>query len=187
MNITAKSSPDEMVLEWLKAELVSERFESELRLALHDLARPESIITNADLSNHEENLARRAVLKKYRSWLAVNIDDYLWRWAELDRSDVGGLTYIDYDYWNELSSGTGLVGEATHNIEKGMVVFDVPNDNFYSVAENVVAGKTFPPIILIPSRKGGGYQILEGHVRATGYVLAEGSAKPLIGIIGTLA
>jgi hypothetical protein len=185
MIIIAKSSSAEMVLEWLKAELLSRRFKLDLQKALQKLGKSESIITEANLSNQNENKVRLAILKEYRGWLDLNVEDYDWSRVELDRRDVSNLSYIDYDYWNELSGSTGFVKGAVENIKKGIVVFDVPNDNFYSVAGVVEADQALPPIILTSSEDGA-CKILEGHLRATGYALAKVLSKPLSAVLGIL-
>ena len=184
MNIIKTSNSDEVVLEWLKAELTSERFSPALKNALKDANEDESIIINANLSDDTKNRKRLSILKSYRDWIDEGFETLDWGWVELNQMDVDRLKYIDYSYWNELSDNTRLVHQAVANIEKGKLVFDVPHDRFRSVAKAVEAGVALPPIILVQSTHDDSLEILEGHLRATGYALAKQAITPLIAIIG---
>jgi hypothetical protein len=185
MNVIKKSSANEAILEWLRAELNSNRFGSDLRAAIDSLGHTEELITTADLDNDENNKARWQLLKAYRSWLDKDFDDYDWQSVELSREDVGNLHYIDYSYWNELSDHTRQVKRAAANVAKGKIVYDVPNTNFLSVAKAVEAGKELPPIIVLVDDDEPGL-IIEGHLRATGYSLAKQAKLPLKAVWGVL-
>jgi hypothetical protein len=184
MKFFGKSSAGEMVLEWLKAELRSERFSSELGAALTKFGVTDALITHADLSSEEENAARANLLRHYRNWLDLNIADYDWQQAELAQDDVGALRFIDYSYWNELSDNSRIVKRAAQNVRKGKIVFEVPNDGFFSIAKAVEAGESLPPIIAVINAENEPAELLEGHVRATGYVLARDAVRPMTAIIG---
>ena len=99
--------------------------------------------------------------------------------VELDKDDVSSLNYIDYSYWNELSDDSRKVGRAVENIENGKVVFDVPNDRFHLIASDFESGVDFGPIIVVSKHNDNQGEILEGHLRATGYVLSRQTQKPL--------
>ena len=186
MKTITTSSPQEAVLEWLKAELNSARFSSDLHIALQKLDCDEKIITEARLDDSQENETRWQVLKTYRTWLDRDFTDYEWQLVELSCQEVAGLSYIDYSYWNELSDNTRKVGQAVKNVASEKMVFDVPNDGFFSVAKGVEAGVSLPPIIVVSDQDEHQGEILEGHLRATGYVLARQTSKPLRVIWGKL-
>ena len=186
MKYIGESTSDEVILAWLKAEIESTRFSYDLGVALTKMNQNESIILAANLASAKENSVRRRILKTYRDWLTLDFDCYNWLYVELDQDDVKELQYIDYSYWNELSDNTRLVGKAVQNILKGKVVFDVSNDHFYSVAKEIESGKVFPPIILTTQDDDGFYEILEGHLRATSFLLAKETPTPLYAILGSL-
>ena len=186
MKIIRSSNAQEVVLYWLIAELNSTRFSRDLHLALNNLNCNEKIITNANLNNANENKLRLQVLHNYRGWLDRDFNDYIWQFVELDNKDVANLNYIDYSYWNELSGGTHKVGLAAVHINKGLVVYNEPNNRFYSVAENIEIGKEVPPIIVVSNNDEKQGEILEGHLRATGYVLASTDKRPLTAVWGRL-
>lgn len=185
MQIIRKSSPQEAVLSWLKAELRSERFKNDLAESLKQLNLTETLITNADLESADENALRYKVLKKYRDWLEDDLAAYDWSLVKYDKADVEQLKYIDYSYWNELSDQTRKVGVAAKNIENVKVVFDVPNDRFWSVAQAFENGEDFEPIIVLKDAADESPRIIEGHVRATAYLLAKRPTRQLRTMLGT--
>lgn len=186
MKTITKSSPEEAVLEWLKAELRSDRFSGDLKSAIKELDDNETTITKANLHDKQENEIRWKILKSYRTWLKINFYDYEWYQVELSSVDVKKLNYIDYSYWNELSDYTRKVGRAAENVADGREVFDVPNDRFYSVAKDIENGISLPPIIIVSNYDINQGEIIEGHLRATGFVLAQVTERPLKAIWGTL-
>lgn len=186
MEVVKKSSASEVVLEWLKAGLYSDRFSEDLRATLQSLGCTEKIITSAQLTDENENQMRWQILKTYRNWLDRNFHNYNWTLVTLSREEVCNLHYIDYSYWNELSDNTRKVGQAAQNVANGKVVFDVPNDRFHAVAKSAEVGENFLPIIVVSNLNDNEGEILEGHLRATGYVLAKQATKHLKAIWGTL-
>ena len=186
MEVIKESSPEEAVLEWLKAELNSDRFSDGLHAAVIALGYDEKVITEASITDKQDNEVRWRILKQYRSWLDRDFSNYAWQLVHLDREEVGNLKYIDYSYWNELSEGTRKVGRAAMNVARGKIVFDVPHDRFHSVAKLVEAGESLPPIIVVSGHEDNVGEILEGHLRATGYVLAEQAKSPLLAVWGRL-
>lgn len=173
MKILRNSSSDEVVLEWLKAELNSARFGNDLIESINALGLNKDIITNPQVSDKEESISRRKILYRYRNWLDEDLDDYDWQLIELNLEEVGNLNYIDYSYWNELSDGSQRVNQAVRTIESGRIVFDVSNDDFHMIAAAVNSGTELPPIIVIAKDSNVTGKIIEGHLRATGYVLSH--------------
>lgn len=183
MKVIRNSSPDEAVLIWLQAELTSKRFQNDLQKSLDKYGLRPQIITDSDLSNKSENDLRLKVLQNYRDWFEDDVYTHDWKLVELTGSDVRALRYIDYSYWNELSDNTHLVGVAAENVKRGKVVFDVSNAHFFAIAKAVEAGVRFAPIVVLEREQG--LEIVEGHARATGYLLAENATNPLQAVIGT--
>lgn len=184
MKTIRTSNPDEAVLAWLQAELQSKRFQNDLQKSLDKYGLSTQFITNPNLDDMSENNSRLKVLRDYRHWFKDDVYAYSWELVELTSEEVKEIRYIDYSYWNELSDNTHLVGIAAKNVRRGKVVFDVRNDNFFSIANAVEAGTQFPPIIVLDRKKG--REIVEGHARATGYSLVANPDKPLLAIVGTL-
>lgn len=184
MNIIRSSSPDEAIHAWLQAELASKRFKNDLQKSLDKYGLSTQIIIDPNLSDTSENDLRLKVLRDYRDWFEDDIYAYNWKLVELAVDDVKALHYIDYSYWNELSDNTHLVGVAAENVKRGKVVFDVSNAHFFAIARAVEAGAQFAPIVAL--ERGENLEIVEGHARATGYLLADNATNTLQAIVGTL-
>jgi len=187
MKLLRDASEDEMILTFLKGELKSSRFGNDVKNALAELSADEKLITEGDLSNDTQNELRKKALGICRGYPDREIfENYpknvKWSFVQFDAEDIEKLRYIDYDYWNELSSDTSKPTDAADNIRKGITVFNVPNDNFFKAAEAI--GKTaFPPVIAL-SCDDEMLILIEGHVRATAYALKEGSLSGTYGYIG---
>ncbi|MBW3537895.1 hypothetical protein KY386_00205 [Candidatus Parcubacteria bacterium] len=188
MKVIARISEDEMVAEFLKGEVMSERFSKDLAETCKELGVENKIIINPNTNDKVENDLRRRVLSKYRGWKEDRElfedfpSDLLWHKAELTVDDLLNSKYVDYSYWNELSNNARLVREGAASVKAGKVVFDVSNDRFWRVAEAIESGTEMPPLILV--QKGGQLEILEGHLRATAYCLANKLPSVIQGIVG---
>ena len=194
MKIIRQSSSAEVVLAWLRAEISTGRakdsdakqtIKEEIASALVRHGVDSTLITNADLQNEEDNRSRLAVLQTYRDWMQDNLDTYDWQLVALSNDDVRKLHYIDYSYWNELSKNTHEVGAGADNVRSGTIIFDVPNDTFWSIAKAFETGEAFEPIIVLKEKDNEPGRIIEGHARSTGYLLTQDSGQPLTAIIGT--
>ncbi len=166
------SSENEMILEFLKGELNSERFNKKLNDILKSLDIDCNIIVNGNINNREENILRLKIMREYRGYpdkeLFNNfpkIDD--WFFVELSKEDINKIYYIDYDYWNELSNNTSSPLEAVKNINAGKEIYGVSNQPFIDGIKYLDNNK-FPPIILITCNDEK-YLIIEGHSRLTVY------------------
>ena len=161
-----------MILDFLKAELNSIRFNDKLKSILESLNLNENIILNGNTNNKEENNYRLKIMGEYRGYpnkeLFNNfpsIDE--WSFVELSQEDIYNLYYIDYDYWNELSNNTSSPLEAVKSIKEGKEIFGVSNQPFIDGIKCLNTQK-FPPIILITCNDEK-YLIIEGHSRVTIY------------------
>ena len=172
MEVVRKSSENEMILEFLKGELNSNRFNSDLNDSINKLNVDSNIISNGDLSNEDENSLRLKIMKKYRGYpdslLFENFPRILeWKLMKLDKEDINNIYYIDYDYWNLLSNDTSSPLEAVKNIMDGREIFDVSNKPFLDGVD-YLKSNSFPPVILITCNDKR-YLIVEGHSRMTIY------------------
>jgi len=176
MQILKPSSENEMIYEFLKMELKSDRYGEKIKDALKDLKIDINVITNADLTSQQENIKRAEILKRYRGYPNEELfesfpADIKWFWTEFDNDDISKIIYITYSYWDELSNYTGSPVEAGKIIRSGKTIFDVPNDNFIKGADCIRKGHKFPPLIFLTDEDEKRYIILEGHGRMTAYGL----------------
>ena len=172
-----EASEDEMILVFLKGEINSIRFQSQIHEVLHNLKMSVEIIDKADLNNLAENIKRREILKNFRGYknntdLFENFPDISrWILAECSNNDINKIRYINYSYWNELSKHTSSPLIAAETIHEGIEIYGISNSSAINGVDFLVQGGTFPPIILLTSDKET-YIILEGHSRMTVYGLA---------------
>jgi len=172
MKVIRDASEEEMILEFLKGEINSTRFNNELFDALNEFNLDRDIIDNGDIFNSDENKKRFLVMKAFRGYpdreLFNNFPkDVKWKYCELSSSDINNIYYINYDYWNELSNHTGSPIEAVKNIKKGVEIFEVSNKPILDGVK-LLDNKPFPPVILLTCNDQK-YVIIEGHSRITIY------------------
>ena len=135
MKIIRAATQSEVVLSFLQGEFESNRFGEELRQVLDFFGFSYSLISNGDFCDKKQNDARLKVFKKFRGFpdsdLFENFPKAIeWNYVQFSKEDFFNCYYINYSYWNELSDFTSLPEIAAKNIQKGKIVFDVPNDNF---------------------------------------------------------
>ena len=120
-----ESNEAEVILEFLKGEINSNRFSENLNGVLKELNLDERIITCADLNNKEENIRRLEIMHKFRGYPNEDMFNNFpkitrWELSKFDSLDLNNCYFIDYDYWNELSNNTSLPKEAAKNVLKGV-------------------------------------------------------------------
>ena len=182
MKFLRKSTEDEIVLNFLTGELSSNRFSKDLLQTLHTLNAKETIITNANLKNKEENALRKEILGLFRGYGKnkdlfenfPNITDY--SLCQFSQKDLKNIFYINYSYWNELSNNTSSPLEAAKNILKGKTIYNISNEPFINGAILLDKGKVFLPMIFL-THDNKNFIVLEGHSRITIYALHPNKFK----------
>ena len=172
MNLIRKTNEAEMILEFLKGELNSKRFNEDLNNAINELGLDSNIILNSNINDDQENIDRLKIMKKFRGYPDEELFERFpkieeWKYLELNEKDIDNIYYIDYDYWNELSNGTSKPVEAAKVIKSGKEIYEVSNQPFLDGVEYNKINK-FPPVILITCNDEK-YLIIEGHSRMTVY------------------
>ena len=172
LKIIRDANESEMVLEFLKGELNSDRFNKKLIKVLKQLNLDKDIIINGDISNSYENNKRLTIMKLFRGYPDKDLFNNFptitkWKLSRLSSSDINNIYYIDYDYWNKFSNETSNPVEAAKNIRDGMEVFNVSNKPFFDGIK-YLENNAFPPVILITCNEEK-YLIIEGHSRVTIY------------------
>ena len=182
-----KSNEHEMILEFLRGELGSNRFKEKLKDVLTKLDLNEDIIKQGNINNEKENELRIKIMKTYRGYpdeeLFKNfpkIDE--WYLMRLSVSDIDKIYYIDYDYWNELSNNTSKPLEAVKVIKSGKEIYNVSNKPFLDGVE-FLKGNSFPPIILITCNDER-YLIIEGNSRMTIYGFMPNKIEGSLAYVG---
>ena len=171
------SCENEMVYEFLKMEITSERYVKQIESIIENRCIERTIISNGNILSCEENALRAEVLGDFRGYnrnegifenFPAKID---WVWTVFNKDDIRKILYIEYSYWNELSNYTGSPLEAAKTILSGKTVYDVPNDGFINIYNKLKNGVSFPPLIMLTDVAESRYILLEGHARMTGYCI----------------
>jgi hypothetical protein len=190
MLVLGPATEAEMIACFLSAELTSDRFGPQIRSALAAIGHPESLLTHPDLSNADQNAARRALLAETRGY-GENRELFdetfptkvTWTRAVLTPAELAAVRYMDYSYWIELSGGTRLPADAAKRIKAGHRAYGIPNDRAIAAGQDAQAAVRFPPLILVGVTHGN-LVCLEGHLRLTAYALA-GFPSPVECLLGT--
>ncbi len=182
-------SENEMVATFLRGELDSTRFGENITKILDELHVDKSIITSPNLKNKKENDLRKKILTHHRGYSTKEMlfsqfpDTVNWYKTTIPKKLLFDLRYIEYSYWTEITGGSRKVKDAIDTIKAGRLVFNQSNEPFYKAAEAVRNGITFPHLILVTKKGPESAIILEGHLRATAYVLAFDQAPDEVPVI----
>lgn len=187
MKILKESNEDEMILEFLKGEFLSKRFNKRLQDAIDKLNLTSDIIVNGDIMSQEQNQLRKMIMKIFRGYPNEELFENFprkveWKFVQFDSTDIDKIYYIDYDYWNELSNNTSSPLEAAKNIMNGVEIYNVSNQPYIDGLK-LLELKRFSPIIVLTCNDEK-YLIIEGHSRMTIYGLNPSSFANTYGFVG---
>jgi hypothetical protein len=162
-----------MIAVFLKAEIVSERFGATIAALLERDGKSRTIVETPDITNTAENAYRRHLLNGYRAYVFQELPGHVcWYRALLTHKEVAKVRYINYSYWNEISSHTRLPIVATEAIRAGCEIYGQSTEGFLRVAQALREGAQFPELIIVGASPEAELTVFEGHVRLTAYLLA---------------
>jgi hypothetical protein len=176
---------------FLRAELHSPRYRSTVLSLLRQAGASPGLIEDPNLADAQENDVRARILGAYRGWP----DRFLfhrfpgavrWRRAVLTHADLGAVLYINDDprlpghegwsrvSWSGLAAGTRLVADGAKTVGRGRPEpgYEPMFSNILATAGKMRAGTEYPELILARPSITSPLLIIEGHTRATAYVLA---------------
>jgi len=185
MKVFGTVPEEEMVSEFLKAEVDSPSYRQFILPSLKNGGKDRSIIDSPNLLDITEN-DYRAELLGYRGYkknlflFAGFPSNMQWQSASMTREDLMKAKYLKCPPWIELSGGSRIVGDAVHRLREGKVT----NAEVSRVKDLFEAGISFPRVIVVGNSIQGELIILEGHKRITGFLMA-GLETEMTGIVGT--
>ena len=193
MLLIGPATEHEMVLAFLKAEIDSPRYEQVYQQKLSALGFSRTqLIESADLHDDQQNVERIKLLGEVRGY-GVNSylfhgfpNDVVWQRVRLDQPELERLKYAKHQAWITLSKATRLVRDGARNIDTIQVrdpVGGTVNGNIKAVAVAVKNGQNYPELIAV-SGSGNDLILVEGHTRATAYVLS-GYNQPVSLLVGS--
>jgi len=167
-----------MVLAFVQAEIDSPRFGQHYTAILSNSGlERSSILDQPNLQSDRDNRVRRELLTAVRGYGNRTFlfrgfpGDVTWRRVATDAEDVSKLRYANFETWVELSGGSRLVIDGANRVDV-IQAGENANLNITAVADDLRAGKSYPALIAVES-EGGFLILLEGHTRATAYVMAQ--------------
>lgn len=175
------TTPDQVVADILLGELESTRWGTFVRMGLELQDAEASLVTDADVTDPEENAIRAKVYAAYRGWPASPPlydgfpgDEIEWHHATLEPADGTRLRFLDTVEWTAISNGTARTEVAAAAINAGTVARGMawdPVDAIIAIAERLRGGESLPRCVLFGSPERDGIAILEGHARMTAYLM----------------
>jgi len=176
MQIIRQITDHEMVAEFLKAEVSSDRFSPEIIKYLLSNNLDKNILVNPNISDAKENIYRKELLKTYRGYPDSHIfegfpHDTKWYLVSISKDELLKVQYINWDYWLEISDNTRLPSVVAQNIKSGKLIKDKEINRFIAVSEILKSGKILPKLILITTDLNSKLVVFEGHVRLTAMAL----------------
>jgi len=174
-----------MVLAFLKAERASPRhFGQYLERVLRDNRLPLSLVDEADVNDARENQIRAAYRGFRRGQLlfAGFPDNVTWRRLALSIPEIGELRYARCSPWGELSKDSLLVRDGAANLDE---ISTDTSKEILKLAGLIKAG-SFPQAEMIIAAESplSRHVLVEGHTRATAFVLADPPVDEIEVLVG---
>ena len=175
METIRETNENEMLLEYLKCEVNSNRFGGKLEETLEELKLTKDIIFNANLDNQQENEQRKLIMKKFREYPIGDIfenfpKEIKWFYVEFEKGDFEKIYFLNWPCWNERTNNSAKPKDAAKNIFNGIEFDDIPNEMFFKGLEYLENGNKFSPIIAITCNEDK-FVLIEGHSRVTVYAM----------------
>ena len=174
------ASEEEMIAEFVAAEVDSSRFGGAVRGGLRTRGLTRSLVDHPDLSNGSENATRASLLNDYRGWTSRTAlfdrwpDEIDWHRAVLTAEDLPRLLYAGTQEFAELSNGSYSPVDGVRRIESGEVPSSalVGVEAAKSIARRIKSGDSLFRVIAIGDPDEREIVLVEGHSRINGYLLA---------------
>lgn len=169
-----------MVAAFLRAEIESRRHVKYLlppELSIAETILRRRLILQPDLADERENELRRQLLayRGYRRNLVL-FNGYPegtveWHRARMSIEELRRVKYARHETWVDLSEGTRLAEDGAKNVVPGG---DNPSQDIFDIARLFEDEHSFSELIFLgePDAPVDELVLLEGHCRATGYIVA---------------
>ncbi len=176
-----------MVLAFLRAEADSARWGN----VFANLDR--RLVDQPDVKDRSENDARASALAVHRGdvrtrtgfFRGLPLDTSWHRWA-LTTAELGDVLYAKYVTWERLSGGTRLIRDGAANVQQ-LQVFENHDINagIRATARAIDGGRAMEALIGVSrASDGSGLVLMEGHNRATAYLIARHPPAEVTVLVG---
>ena len=176
------ATDDQVILAWLQAETKSPRFGNNVRADAATLAAIRDAAQHPNLTNVQQNDLRRQVISGTRGFgrgvlLFTGLaNDVAWRRVHVSIAEVGAMIYANNVVgWRTLAPTTLLVSEGASNAGRAAADGGDTNMHILSIARDICHTDPVPqyPELICLRRPDGRISVMEGHSRATAYVLED--------------
>jgi hypothetical protein len=171
------STADEMVLTFVRAEFDSTTFCGRYNSALINLGWDRAnLIDNASLNDPNQNCARADLLRQVRGWdnscLFLNFPrDVTWRRVNVNNGELANFLYAGDPPLTKISGGSRRVGDGARNVEAGTALQDF-SERVAGITARIKSNERLPDLIAVGADDGH-FVLVDGHGRATAYVLSK--------------
>jgi hypothetical protein len=175
------ATESEVVLAFLRGELHSVRFGSDVRQALVEAGGLE-LVQSPNLDSEEENRARERALSAARGWrtntgLFTGFPETVeWYHGTLPPDELSRVRFIDYSYWIELSGGSRRPGDVPSNLRAGKLpawLIEQGTSWCFELAARLGTGGIVDDLIVMATPDLSELVLLEGHARLTAIFVGE--------------
>jgi hypothetical protein len=187
MNYLRPSSEDEMIAEFLRAEIDSLRFGLNTAEEMVRQAATLDVLRHPDLTDAEQIRKRRAILAATRGWgrnegsFAGFPAAVTWHLARIEEHDLEHITFDNDRNWSQLSGGAKTPAAVAARINGNQIeehLMDVPDYEWcirgIKATSNAISrGDVLPAPIVIRPVDGNRIVIIEGFTRFSALMLAE--------------
>jgi hypothetical protein len=184
----------EVILAWLRAEIDSQRFGPTYAawLAAMGCSRGQLIDDGKahDQAANHERACLMGLVRGYRRNKLLFTEfpsDVIWRRYEITLPQLGQFQYANVEDLRSLSGPSRLVSSgaaAVLSAKQGTSPISEHVDRIWAVKERAQAGERFPELIAVRDSALPHCVLIEGHTRATAYMIA-GSPETTSIFVGT--
>jgi hypothetical protein len=174
------ASEDEMVLEFLRADMRSPDWATKYRKSRYWAHRKALTDEHASPTDAVGNRARRDLLRKGRPGLFRDFPARVeWRRCELSLEELKTTKYLAHcEKWERVSRSTREVGVGARHIRLDQKTAS----KVVAIARRYRRGEALPALIAVRAKESDSLVMLEGHHRATALaILAPSSVEVLVG------
>lgn len=187
LGINEEITEDEMIAEFLLAEVDSPRHGPRLKEFAGRLSIHLAVVRNPDCAAHDDNRQRRDLLTEYRGWTryesvfgGLPTASIEWRRADLHRAD---LDHVEVIQWLVDEFPDSFPGRPLGTVRDAAQQASTPHSGIAEMASTMSEGRQPARPILITTPTVDRVVILEGHNRLLAYALLGEMAPLLIPVI----
>jgi hypothetical protein len=196
MDDLGAATDDQVILAWLQAEIGSPPFQTYLvgePPNPANLSKAMALARSPDLESPEQNAERREIISKAHGFGRGALifsglqNDITWKQVRVSITEVGEMLYSSRSMsWTTLGPATRTVNEGAVNAER-IYSGDETNMHILALARSICHADPTPelPALICLRRPERGISLLEGHTRATAYVMeAHKLTRGVLAFIG---